>query len=163
YIVRSLAESLDRGVKKIGMTRIDASFDGLKIIRFLEAFRDIAVGLGNARPLELRQFRNVVAGPHVRPNESSIFARRIGSNSHFILESVFRRLIRHVHAYAFGIVFPTVINAPQPAVFVATPEKAGTSMRTEFIEQSHAAARVSEGNQIFAEKAHANRGTIGSR
>src|SRR5262245_12985225 len=128
------AECVYARVKKIRVAGIDAGFDSLEIVRLLEAFRNVAVRLRDAGPLQLRQIRHALWRSHVGPDKTDIFASRVGCRSHFVFECVLRRLVWHIHPGAVDVEFPTMVNASETTVFVTSPEKTGSTVRTEFVE-----------------------------
>src|ERR1700722_13457759 len=144
------------------MTRINTTFDGLQVIRFLQAFGNVTVTLRNPRPLELGQLGLVLRRPHISPYQASVFARGVSRDPYLVFESVLLRLVGHVDAGAIHVEFPSVVNASQAALFIAAPEKARSPVGTELINQSHMPVRGPEGNQVFSQEPHPDRGTVWS-
>src|SRR5205823_4071874 len=67
------------------------------------------------------------------------------------------RLTGHVDAAPGDVVLPAVIDTAETVLFVAPVEQRRAPMGTERSEQADSSARVSEGNEVFAEQANAHR------
>jgi hypothetical protein len=78
-----------------------------------------------------------------------------------VLELVFVRFIHLVDAATVDGEFPTVIDATQPAFFIAAEEQRSPAVRTIFIQKPDAALRIAKGDQILAQQPHAYRRAIG--
>ena len=96
---------------------------------------------------------------HVRPDDSARFRHRVRRRADLRLEAV--GLVHLVHAPAVGIELPAVIDAAQAALFVAPEEQRGAAMRAEFVEETDAALRVAERDEVFAEELDADGRTVG--
>jgi hypothetical protein len=157
------AKCVYAGMQEVRVTGIDAPFDGLKVIGFLVALGDVAVGFRHSGPFELGQFGNLPGRTQIGPDNAAIFTRRIGRNGDLVVEAILRRFIRHIHAGAGDIEFPSVIDAAQAALFVAAPKEAGTPVRAELIDQAHPALGIAESDQVLAQNAQPDRRAIGRR
>src|ERR1700730_16274965 len=109
------------------------------------------------------QIRSASRRTHVGPDDSAVLASWVCSRSHPIFECIFRRLVRHVHTGALRIELPPVINTSKAALFVTTPEQAGSTMRTKLIEQSDSPVAIAKGDEIFPKQANPHRWTIRCR
>src|SRR2546426_9177449 len=118
--------------------------------------------LRNARPLQLGQFGFVLRRAHIGPDQASMLARGVRRGAQLVSESVLRRLVGHIHARAAYVELPSVIHAPQTALFVTSPKEAGSAMRAKLVDQAYPAVRVAERQQIFPEHPDSNRGAVRS-
>jgi hypothetical protein len=67
----------------------------------------------------------------------------------FVLEVTLGGFRHLVNAIAIYIKLPTMIDTPQPVLFVAPIEKAGQAVGTEFLQQPDPATGIPKGHQIF--------------
>jgi hypothetical protein len=121
---------------------------------------------GNARFFARREnrrfeFRHGVRRAHIDPDKAARFAHRIGFVFDLFDKARARRLGRHFDDIAVHVHFPAVIEAAQTAFFIASVEERGAAMRAEFIHHADTALRIAEGNEIFAQNAHAHGIAIG--
>jgi hypothetical protein len=75
-------------------------------------------------------------------------------------EARLRRLRGHLQDVAFHVELPAVIEAAQPAFFVAAVDQRGAPVRTIFVEHAEAAVAVAEHDQVLAEQSYAHRGSV---
>src|ERR1700758_1929102 len=113
------------------------------------------------RPDELRQRRDLLSRTHIGPDETAQFAGRIRSQTHLVLELVFLRLVHLVDAAAVDREFPAVIDATQPALFVAPERQRGAAVWTIFVEEPDPTLAVTERDEILAQQPHAHRRAVG--
>src|ERR1700676_2480085 len=144
------------------MAGLNTTFDGLQVIRCLQAFGNVTVTLRDPRPLALGQLGLALWRAHISPDQASVLARGVSRDPYLVFKPVLLRLIGHVDAGALDVEFPSVINASQAALFIAAPKKARSPVGTELINQSHTPVRVPEGNQVFSQEPHPDRGTVWS-
>jgi hypothetical protein len=72
-----------------------------------------------------------------------------------------RRLRGRVHHVAFGVVLPTVVNATQPALFVAPVKKRRSPMRAVLFQKTDPAIGVAKRDQLFSQKPHLHGRAVG--
>ena len=113
---------------------------------------------GQLRPAEQRERRSQIGRSHVRPHDPSGFHRRIRRDVDLVREAL--GLVHLVHAAAVGIELPAVVDAPQPALLVASEEERDAAMRTELVEEPDAALGVAERDEVFAEELDAHGRTV---
>ena len=99
---------------------VDAALQTLQPVALLNDFRHVAIGFRRLRPGEFRHRRHVLDRTEIRPDDAAEFARRIRCEPDLVLEVILRRFVHHVGAGAGDVELPTVINAAQTALFVAT-------------------------------------------
>ena len=73
------------------------------------------------------------------------------------------RLGRHLDHVAIHVELPAVIEAAQPAFFVAGKQQRGAPVRAIFVEHAEAALAVAEHDEILAEQPHLDRRAVGLR
>ena len=78
----------------------------------------------------------------------------------FVLNRLSGRFGRHVDAGAVAVELPAVIDAAQPALFVAAEEHRRAAMRTVRGDEADDAVRIAKRDQVFAEQAHARGRTV---
>ena len=101
----------DRRVEERDVARVDAALERLEPVALLDALGDERVGLGQERPLELRQRRRRARGPHVGQDDPAPLLARIGDVADLRGEARLRRLARHLEAAAVGAELPAVVDA----------------------------------------------------
>ena len=89
-------------------------------------------------------------GPQIGPHDAAELDRRVGGDVHLVAKLVFFGFVELVDAGAGDIELPSVIDAAQPTFFVATEEQRGTTVRAIFVQQTDAAVRVAEGDEVLA-------------
>src|SRR3990172_10076177 len=99
---------------------------------------------------------------HVCPDDAARLVRRIGADPHLALEVALRRLARHVDALPGHVVLPAVVDAAQATLLVAAEEEAGAAVGAGLDEESHAAVRVAEGDEVLAQQPDAYRRGVGA-
>ena len=106
-------------VQERDVARVEPPFHCLQVIALLPAFAEVPVWCGKLRPFECGQRRLGLGRAHIGPQNPAALDERIGFQLDPLAEATFRRLGRHVHALPGVIIFPAVIGAPQPVLFVA--------------------------------------------
>jgi hypothetical protein len=141
--------------------RIDAALDRLQKIRTDPDLRDPDSIARERGPRIGGERRLVVGCAHVGPHDAAGLDRRIGLHAHAVLEAAVVRLRRHVDAGALDVELPAVVDARQPALFVAADHHRGQTVRAARVEQTDAPVRVAERDQILAEQPDRDRGAVG--
>src|SRR5207237_685695 len=95
------------------------------------------------------------ARAHVGPHDARLLNRWIGEETDAALEVALGRLGRHIHALAGSVELPSVVDATQPGLFIATQEERGQPVRTVLVEQPHISIGVAERNEVFTQQLHA--------
>ena len=70
-------------------------------------------------------------------------------------------LVHLLDAAAVDREFPAVIDAAQPAFFVAPEPQGSAAMRAIFVDKPDTAFAVAKSNEVLAEEAHPHRRTVG--
>ena len=104
---------------------------------------------GKFCPLECGQRRLGLGWPHIGPQNPAALDKRIGFQLDPLAEAAFRRFRRHVHALPGVVIFPAVIGAAQPVLFIAAEPQRNAAMRTELIDQRVTAADIAPGKQAL--------------
>ena len=117
-----------------GMGGIDAAFQRLQPVAFLNVLGDMTVGVRHGRPLEFGRRRRMLRRPQIRPDDAAQLQSRISRSRHFGWKIAVRRLVHHIHALAVHIELPAVIDAAQAAFLVATQPKRRQPMRAKFLQ-----------------------------
>src|SRR5262245_561193 len=134
----------------------------MRPVALLQPLRDVALGPRHQRELELRQaLGQVLARPEVGPDDLARFACRISLDRDLVVVRGAGRHVRKLDAPAVHVVLPAVIDAAQPALFVAAEEQVRAAVRALGLDQAHAALRIAERDQLLAEQLHADRRAIG--
>src|SRR5262249_43112727 len=133
-IRRRPAECVYACVKKIRVAGVNATFDSLQVVRLLKTFRNVPVRLWDTGPVQLRQFKHAIRWPQVSPDNSAILASQVGCRPHFTFECIPRWFVRHIHAGAVCVEFPSMIDASKTTVLFTPPEKAGSAVRTKLVK-----------------------------
>src|SRR5207253_521916 len=71
------------------------------------------------------------------------------------------RLVHLMDALAGNVVLPAMVGATQAVLFIAAEPERHTTVRTELLQQTHAAAGVAERDEALAEQPHANGWAVG--
>src|SRR5438067_13091518 len=142
------------------MRGIDAALHCLQIIALLCALGDEAIGMRDLGPFECRQRRLALARTHMDPDDIAQFHARIRGELDLAAEAACLRLGGNLDALARYVVFPAVIGAAQPVLFVAAEPERHATMRTELVDDADAPPAVAEGEQALREKLDAHRRTI---
>ena len=110
------------------------------------------------RRLELAE---VFRGPHIGPDETAAFARRIG----FLLAIEFQPaafgLAGLIQDVALNVEFPAVIEAAQAALLIASEGERSAAVHAAFGEYAEPPLRVAEDDEVFAQHAGADRRAVG--
>ena len=139
------------------MGRIDRALHRLRPVALLQLLRDVAVALGDVRPLELRQLRQGQVGrTHVGPDVAAPRASGVGRHPDLFPELRLRRFRGHVQAVAVHVELPAVVDAAQAALLVATPVELRLPVGAAPLDQPDGAGRVAKGDELLAEHAYAH-------
>src|SRR5580704_8103274 len=131
---------------------VDAAFQCLQPIAFLDHLGDVAARLGHLGPGEFGWRRHLFGRAEIGPDDPAELRRRIGGDVDTVLELVLWRLIELVDAIAFDVVFPAVIDAAQPALLVAPEKQRHPPVRTELVDQADAALAVAERHEVLTQQ-----------
>jgi hypothetical protein len=104
---------------------------------------------GEERNLDLPEFLLSPLGiEFARKRSAPILSARNESvkGPHLVLHWTMRRLVLHFHALAGDVEFPTAMNAPQAAFFVAAVKHRRKTMRAISIDQPDIAVRIAKGD-----------------
>src|SRR5215468_8128637 len=101
---------------------------------------------------EHRQRRRYLALAHVNKDEPVALDDAVRLGPDLLAEVMFGRNIGHVEAIAFGIEFPAVVDASQPALLVAAKEQRGATVRAAVVENPDATGAVAERDEPFAQE-----------
>src|SRR5262249_27558564 len=143
------------------VSRIDAAFEDLKVIRLLKKQSIDAVLIGNAQKFKVGQFRWGFCQPHVGPDNAAALHARITGVLHLIHELLRRRYIGHIDTLAVGGVLPGMIGAAQPVYFDAPEVKRREPVWAVSADEPDGAGPGAEQNQVFAEEFDAHRPAAG--
>jgi hypothetical protein len=83
------AKSLDRRMKRVGVAGVDAAFDRLKVVGFLEALGNVPMCFLHPCPFQFRQFRDRLGRTHVHPHQAAVLLSLVSGNPHLVLKPVF--------------------------------------------------------------------------
>ena len=144
-----------------GVGGVDAAFQGLEPVAFLDVFGDMAVGRRDGGPLKAGRWRPVFRGAEVGPDDAAEFHSGVGGGGHFGGEIAVGGFVHHIGALAVDVEFPAVIDAAEAAFLVAAQPEGGESVGAEFLEESDAAPGVAEGDQVFAQEFEADGFAVG--
>src|SRR5205807_563750 len=125
-------------VQERGVDRIEAAFERLQVIAFLDALAHVAARLGHAGPFVRRLRRALRRGTEVRPDHAALLDARIGCEPDLLAEAAFQRLRGNVHALPRDVVLPAVVRATQPLVLVAAEPQAHAAMGAELVDEPDA-------------------------
>ena len=123
---------------------VEPTFEPLQPIALLDYLADVPVRSRYLRPGKFRQRRNLLCRTHIGPDEAAQFAGWIGGQAHLVFEQVFLGLIHLVDAAAVDGEFPAMVDATQPALFVAPEPQGCAAMWTIFVEQPDTAVAVAK-------------------
>ena len=150
-------------VQKRHMAGVDAAFDRLQIVRFLQALADEAALRRDRHPLQRRRIGPQCRRAHVGPNHAAALDHRIGLEMDPLAHAGFVRFRRQFDTMAIDVVFPAVIGAAQAVRLVAAEPQRDTAMRAELLDHADASAGIAKGQQLFSEQLHSHRRAIRHR
>jgi len=108
----------------------------------------------------MRKLARCIARAKIRPQYAVRVAHRIRLGSHLRLEQAVGPFGRHVDTGAARVEFPTVINAAESALFVATEEHRRAPVRAKGVDQADAAVTRTERDEVLAEQPDADRRAV---
>src|SRR3974390_3658258 len=101
------------------MAGVDAAFQRLQPIAFLQTLRDQAAVRLPADEFVIRQRRLLLRRTHIGPQNAAFLDQRIRLQLDALAVAALFRLRRHVDTLAGVVVLPAVIWAAQPVLLVA--------------------------------------------
>src|SRR2546425_12639253 len=107
------------------MRRITVALETLEIVTLLQGFDHKGLPFGKTEPLKLGEERHLFLWPHVGENHSSDLRARIALVMNLVLQSAVRRFSRSLKNIPLNIIFPTMINASEPAFLVPPVKQRG--------------------------------------
>ena len=146
-------------VQKAEMRGIDLALERLQIVAITLDEADVDLGLRHVENFKARQRWRFGLAAHVDPNHAGALDHLISSSLDLLLEAR-RGQARHINAIAGNVEFPTVIDAAQPALFIASQEQRGATVRAAMVHDAHPARAVAKGNELFPEQHQANGRTV---
>jgi len=147
---------VDSGAEVAG--GVDAALKGLHPVTLLPDLRHMPVRRRHPRPFEVGRRRHQLLRSHVGPDDVARFDGRIGSHADLLGEAL--RLVHLVDARTLCVELPAVVDAAQAALLVAGQPERGAAMRAKFVDESHAAAAVAEGDKVLAQQPHPDRRSV---
>ena len=142
------------GMQKAHMAGIDAAFQCLQVIGFLQAFGVIALVFRHRYPFERRRFRLVFRRAHIRPDDTAALDAGIGRKRDFVPERAVFRFRRDFQAGAVHVELPAVIRAPQTTFLVAAEPQRHAPVGAEFLDQPDIPVAVAKRHQFFRQQRH---------
>src|SRR5437763_16415423 len=124
------------------MRGVDAAFQCLQPVAFLDDLGDVPARLRYLGPGEFGRRRHLVGRAEIGPDETAELDRRIGRDVNVLLELMLRRLVELIDAIAFDVKFPAVIDASEPAFLVAAEPQRHAATPPEFLDQADPAVAV---------------------
>jgi hypothetical protein len=134
-----------------GVGGIDATFESLKPVAFLDHFRHMAVRRRHLRPLELRQRRHVLARPHIGPDDPTQFDGGVGCGANFMGETAIRRLVHLLDTGAGHVELPAVIDTAQTRLLIAAEPERDPTVWAELIQQADSPLSISKRHQFLSQ------------
>ena len=150
---RVRVEVCEVAVQKGDVARVDASLHGLGPVALLQPLGGDPLALGQQRPFELGQLGLQVRRPHVHPHDAASCDGGVGGNSDLVLEVALGGLRGHVHAAAFNVELPAVVDAPEPRLFVPAEKEARAAMGAVVVKDADVPLGVPEGHKVLAQEA----------
>ena len=151
------------GMQAGAMRRIDRPFEHLRPVAADVHFHDARADVGRGRPRRRLEVAHLVRRSHPHPHEAAGLAARIHPVSDLFREHRFVRLGRPIHDVAFDVDLPAVIEAAQPALFVAPQRERCTSMRAMLVEHADPALGIAKRYEVLAEEPHTDGRSIAQR
>src|SRR5262245_53998799 len=110
-------------MQEIDVHAVNAAFKCLQPVAFLDESGHRSVRRRNLRPVEERWRRLPLRGTHVGPDNTADLVSRVGSYPNSVLEVAGQGLRWHVHAATIDVELPTVVNATESLLLVASPKQ----------------------------------------
>jgi FtsX-like permease family len=99
---------------------------------------------------EVPEGRHGLTRTQVGPDDAAGFVHRVSAHPDLLAER--RRLARHVHAAAFGVEGPPVVDAADRLILVAAEIQRRPAVRAVLLHQPDPPGGVPEGNQVLPEQ-----------
>src|SRR3954452_4502398 len=96
----------------------------------------------------------------MHPDDATALDGLICFRPDFGTEVVVRRHARHVDAGTGDVILPTVVDAADPALFVATKEERGAAVRATMVHDADPPGAVTESDELLAEQLQTHRRAI---
>jgi hypothetical protein len=143
------------------MRCVEAAFDALQPVAFLDVARGKALYRRHLRPFEVGEFRLQLGRSHIGPHNFAALDTGISARVELCLDARERLLANLRHAWdidadAADIEFEAVIDAAQAALFIAAEEERSRAVGTALMQQADPAACVAKKDEIFAQQADAD-------
>jgi hypothetical protein len=155
------ATGVNPAVKKRRVGRVDLAFQRLQPVAFLDPHGHVRVLGRHHVPFHAGKRRRFGVRPHVGPQHAVAFLDRIRLHANPLEHGRVLRLGRHFLAAAVDRELPAVVHAAQAALLVAAEQQRRAAVRAGLVHQPHLPAAVAEGDEFFAQQAHAVRQAIG--
>src|SRR5215216_4607433 len=108
--------------------------------------------LGNQAPLPLGQSgRAGLVRTHIDPGDATPIRGAVGERLDLLLEVTLLRLVGHVDTVAFGVELPPVVDAAEPAFFVAGIEQRRAAVGAILFDEAGLTAGIAPREQVFTE------------
>src|SRR6185312_1983616 len=97
---RSIGGGAQSSMQNRRVRRVDAAFERLQPVAFLDDLRDMAMARGHTRELEARRWRGFLDRAEIRPDNAARLDRRIVLDAHLIGEAIVAGLVHLLDAVA---------------------------------------------------------------
>src|SRR5882672_4511787 len=113
------------------------------------------MGVGQTRPLQVRQRRRRALRAHVGEDHPAALLARVAGVADLRGESGPRRLVGHLQALAVHAELPPVIDAAHAGVLDAPEVERGAPVRAELADEAGLAVLRAERDEALAQELHA--------
>src|SRR5688500_5023656 len=104
------------------MRGVAVSFHTLKIIAFQVELKGAYFIWRSAQPFVIWKQRHLLFWSHVSEDRTSCLTARISVVADLVFQRAAGGLCRSVNDITLNVILPAMINAPQPAIFIAPEE-----------------------------------------
>ena len=153
FVKRLISCVIDRSMQKRQMRGIAFAFEPLKVVAFEQTLGDVGLIQRNLCPFVVGKER-LVAWAEVSIDHAAGFVGRIGRVTKFFSKITVARLRRGIEHITLDVVLPAVIDAAQPAFFIAPVKKRRATVRAVLADQADPSLSVAKGDQLFTQQAH---------
>jgi len=129
FVKRLIACVIDRSMQKRQMRGIAFAFEPLKVVAFEQTLGDVGLIQRNLCPFVVGKERHLGARAEVSIDHAAGFVGRIGRVTKFFSKITVARLRRGIEHITLDVVLPAVIDAAQPAFFIAPVKKRRATVR----------------------------------
>ena len=139
------------------MRVVDVALQRLHEVVDLQPLGYVAVLHRHHVPLEVRQGRSGFPGAHVRPYDPVPLLAGVRLDADLVLEGLALRSIGHVDARPGGVELPSMVDAPESVLLVASEEHARATVGTAVVDHADVSGGVPVGDEVLAKQPHAER------